>query len=202
VWPGCGHWGKNLVRNFHQLGRLGGLFDASPARLAEIGASYPEATQFASFEAALADPAIHAVAIATPAEMHARMAIQALDAGKDAFVEKPLALTAEDGTAMVAAARRNGRLLMVGHLLIYHPAIVAIRKLIADGELGRLEYLYSNRFEHGQNPARRKCAVELCPARHFGFAAVNRPDADSGHGRGRHVSAAEHRRRDRIQSAV
>jgi len=147
---GCGHWGKNLVRNFHQLGRLGGLFDASPARLAEIGASYPEATQFASFEAALADPAINAVAIATPAEMHARMAIQALDAGKDAFVEKPLALTAEDGTAMVAAARRNGRLLMVGHLLIYHPAIVAIRKLIADGELGRLEYLYSNRLSMGK----------------------------------------------------
>lgn len=147
---GCGHWGKNLVRNFHQLGRLGGFFDASAERLAHFGSTYPEAKPFASFEAALADPSINAVAIATPAEWHARMAIAALDAGKDAFVEKPLALTAEDGNAMVEAARRNNRILMVGHLLIYHPAIRAIQQMISDGSLGRLEYLYSNRLSMGK----------------------------------------------------
>lgn len=147
---GCGHWGKNLVRNFHQLGRLGGFFDASSERLAHFGSTYPEAKPFASFEAALADPSINAVAIATPAEWHARMAIAALDAGKDAFVEKPLALTAEDGNAMVEAARRNNRILMVGHLLIYHPAIRAIQQMISDGSLGRLEYLYSNRLSMGK----------------------------------------------------
>lgn len=147
---GCGHWGKNLVRNFHQLGRLGGFFDASAERLAQFGASYPEARPFGSYEEALADRSINAVAIATPAEWHARMAIAALEAGKDAFVEKPLALTAEDGQAMVEAARRNKRILMVGHLLIYHPAIRAIQQMIGEGSLGRLEYLYSNRLSMGK----------------------------------------------------
>lgn len=147
---GCGHWGKNLVRNFHQLGRLGGLFDANAEHLAKFGSQYPDAKQFATYEAAISDPSINAVAIATPAEMHARMAIRALEAGKDAFVEKPLALTPEDGQAMVDAARRNRRILMVGHLLIYHPAIRAIKDLIDRGELGRLEYLYSNRLSMGK----------------------------------------------------
>ncbi|MCC6538380.1 MAG: Gfo/Idh/MocA family oxidoreductase [Bryobacterales bacterium] len=147
---GCGHWGKNLVRNFHQLGKLGGLFDANAEHLAKFGEQYPGVKQFASFADAIADPSVNAVAIATPAEMHARMAIQALDAGKDAFVEKPLALTAEDGQAMVDAARRNNRILMVGHLLIYHPAIRAIKELIDKGELGRVEYLYSNRLSMGK----------------------------------------------------
>jgi predicted dehydrogenase len=147
---GCGHWGKNLVRNFHQLGQLGGLFDSSRERLDEIGASYPDAERFTSFEDAVASPSIKGIAIASPAEMHARMAIQALEAGKDVFVEKPLALTAEDGVAMIEAARRGGRILMVGHLLIYHPAIRAIQKLVESGELGRLEYLYSNRLSMGK----------------------------------------------------
>lgn len=147
---GCGHWGKNLVRNFHQLGHLAGLFDTHRERLDEVGAGYPQAERFSSFQAALASPSIQGIAIASPAEMHARMAIQALEAGKDVFVEKPLALTAEDGMAMIEAARRGNRILMVGHLLIYHPAIVAIQKLVESGELGRLEYLYSNRLSMGK----------------------------------------------------
>ena len=147
---GCGHWGKNLVRNFHNLGRLSGLFDADPARLAEIGKAYPDARQYDSFDRALDDPSINAVAIAAPAELHARLAVRALKAGKDVFVEKPLALTPEDGQLMVDTAQDNGRQLMVGHLLIYHPAIIAIRKLIAEGSLGRLEYLYSNRLSMGK----------------------------------------------------
>ena len=147
---GCGHWGKNLVRNFHQLGHLAGLFDTHRERLDEVGTGYPQAERFSSFQAALASPSIQGIAIASPAEMHARMAIQALEAGKDVFVEKPLALTAEDGMAMIEAARRGNRILMVGHLLIYHPAIVAIQKLVESGELGRLEYLYSNRLSMGK----------------------------------------------------
>jgi predicted dehydrogenase len=147
---GCGHWGKNLVRNFHQLGTLAGLCDADPRRAAALADQCPSAQTYATFAAALADPAINAVAIATPAEQHASMTIAALKAGKDVFVEKPLALTAADGREMVAAAGRYNRLLMVGHLLLHHPAVQAIQQLLQSGELGRLEYIYSNRLSMGK----------------------------------------------------
>jgi UDP-2-acetamido-3-amino-2,3-dideoxy-glucuronate N-acetyltransferase len=147
---GCGHWGKNLVRNFHQLGRLAGLCDVDQKRAEALAAQYPGAHVFPAFEQVLADPDIHAVAIATPAKQHAFMAIAALEAGKDVFVEKPLALTADDGRAMVEAARRQGRLLVVGHLLIHHPAIKVIQQLVRSGELGRIEYMYSNRLAMGK----------------------------------------------------
>jgi len=160
---GCGHWGKKLVRNFHQLGKLGGVFDANPEHLAKFGEQYPGVRQVASFGAAIADPLVNAVAIATPAELHARMAIQALDVGKDAFVEKPLALTPEDGQAMVDAARRNNRILMVGHLLIYHPAIQAIKELIDKGELGRVEYLYSSRLSMGKTRREENALWSFAP---------------------------------------
>jgi UDP-2-acetamido-3-amino-2,3-dideoxy-glucuronate N-acetyltransferase len=147
---GCGYWGKNLVRNFHQLDRLAGIFDVDAKRAEGLAVQCPGAHVFADFEEVLAAPDIHAVAIATPAEHHASMAIAALQAGKDVFVEKPLALTAEDGRAMVETARRHGRLLVVGHLLIHHPAIKAIQVMLRAGELGRLEYVYSNRLSMGK----------------------------------------------------
>jgi len=147
---GCGDWGKNLVRNFHQLGRLTGLFDVDAQRAATFAAQYPGVKAYPAFEQVLADPDIDAVAIATPAEHHASMAIAAVEAGKDVFVEKPLALTADDGRAMVEAARRHGRLLVVGHLLIHHPAVKTIEQLVRSGELGRLEYVYSNRLSMGK----------------------------------------------------
>jgi predicted dehydrogenase len=147
---GCGHWGKNLVRNFHQLGRLRGLCDVDQQRAGALGGQYPGARAYPGFAEVLADPEIDAVAIATPAEQHASMAIAALNAGKDVFVEKPLALTAEDGRAMVEASRARGRVLMVGHLLIHHPAVKAIQQLLRAGELGRLEYIYSNRLSMGK----------------------------------------------------
>jgi len=147
---GCGHWGRNLVRNFYQLGHLAAIFDVDVRRAAGLADQYPGVGVFPAFEQVLADSGIHAVAIATPAEHHASMAIAALESGKDVFVEKPLALTAEDGRAMVEAARRRGRLLAVGHLLIHHPAIKAIQQLLESGELGRLEYVYSNRLAMGK----------------------------------------------------
>jgi UDP-2-acetamido-3-amino-2,3-dideoxy-glucuronate N-acetyltransferase len=147
---GCGHWGKNLVRNFHQLGYLAGIVDVDPKRAAALAAQHAGVEVYPTFEAVLADPNIHGVAIATPAEHHASMAIAALQAGKEVFVEKPLALTADDGRAMVETARRHGRLLVVGHLLIHHPAVKAIEQLLRSGELGRLEYVYSNRLSMGK----------------------------------------------------
>jgi predicted dehydrogenase len=147
---GCGHWGKNLVRNFYQMGNLAAVFDVDSARASALAAQFPGTRVYQSFEQAIADPEIAGVVIATPAAQHASMAIAALNAGKDVFAEKPLALTAEDGSAMVAAARQNGRSLMVGHLLIHHPAVQAIQRLLESGELGRLEYIYSNRLSMGK----------------------------------------------------
>lgn len=147
---GTGYWGKNLVRNFDQLGRLGGLYDSNRAAAEEVGKRHPHARIYETFDDVLNDPAIRAVAIATPAAQHAQTAIAAMRAGKDCFVEKPLALTAEEGQAMVDVAHRNGSVLMVGHLLRYHPAIRAIHQLVQSGDLGRLEYIYSNRLSMGK----------------------------------------------------
>jgi predicted dehydrogenase len=147
---GCGHWGKNLVRNFHQLGHLYAICETSPVLRAAIQAQYPKAVAYASLEEALADPKINAVAIATPAPMHHEMTMAALKADKDVFVEKPLALTWDSGLEMVRHAAERKRVLMVGHLLRYHPAINAIEELIASGELGDIEYIYSNRLSMGK----------------------------------------------------
>lgn len=146
---GCGPWGKNLVRNIHKSRHLYGICDSDPARLAAFGEQYG-VKGFVTLDEVLADPEVHAVVIAAPAEQHASMTLAALRAGKDVFVEKPLALRWQDGVEMTDTARRLGRILMVGHLLLYHPAILKIKELLDLGELGRLEYIYSNRLAMGK----------------------------------------------------
>lgn len=147
---GCGHWGKNLLRNFGEIGALHGFFDTMRERAEAFIASYPDARRYDAYDDILADPYVNAVALATPAEQHAPMAIAALRAGKDVFVEKPMALTPEDGEDILRASHETGRIVMVGHLLLYHPAIRAIEELLRSGKLGRLEYVYSNRLSMGK----------------------------------------------------
>ena len=147
---GCGYWGKNLVRTFSSLGALYGLYDADGAQTAALAASYPGVKIFNDFDSVLTDENIAAVAIAAPAELHCQLAIEALSADKHVFVEKPLALEWEQGSEMVSLAREKKRTLMVGHLLHYHPAIIQLKKLIQDGVLGRIEYIYSNRLSMGK----------------------------------------------------
>jgi UDP-2-acetamido-3-amino-2,3-dideoxy-glucuronate N-acetyltransferase len=147
---GCGHWGKNLARNFHILGRLYGICESDSNRLREFSALYPQARTYSGLEAALADAEVNAVALATPAEHHFPMALAALDAGRDVFVEKPLALEWEQGARMTTSAKKNNRLLMVGHLLRYHPAVLQIQQVLAEGILGKIEYIYSNRLSMGK----------------------------------------------------
>jgi UDP-2-acetamido-3-amino-2,3-dideoxy-glucuronate N-acetyltransferase len=147
---GCGHWGRNLVRNFHALGHLGAICETHPAALEKFAAEYSGVRGYASFTEALEDPEIDAVALATPAEMHHAMALEALRAGKDVFVEKPLALDVEEGQEIIETAAERGAVLMVGHLLRYHPAVLKIQEIIASGALGRLEYIYSNRLSMGK----------------------------------------------------
>lgn len=147
---GCGHWGKNLARNFSGLGRLYSICESDPERLQSFAALYPAAKPYADLQDALADSELDAVALATPAEEHSRMVLAALRAGKDVFVEKPLTLDWRDGTEMVETAHRLGRILMVGHLLRYHPAILKVQELVARDAFGRIEYIYSNRLSMGK----------------------------------------------------
>jgi UDP-2-acetamido-3-amino-2,3-dideoxy-glucuronate N-acetyltransferase len=104
----------------------------------------------ADFESAFTSDSIDAIVIATPAETHHVLAIQGLAAGKDVFVEKPLALTYTQGAEIQAEAERRGRILMVGHLLEYHPAVLRLRELVTSGGLGRVNYIYSNRLNFGK----------------------------------------------------
>src|SRR5262245_56091876 len=147
---GYGHWGKNLTRNFSALGHLYAVCESSVGHRDACTQQYPGLRTYSEFAEALADPGVAAVALATPAEQHCRMALEALAAGKDVFVEKPLALEAREGWEMVEAARRAQRILMVGHLLRYHPAIIKIQELLAQGILGRIDYIYSNRLSMGK----------------------------------------------------
>ena len=147
---GCGHWGKNLIRNFWTMGHLKAVCDSNTDSLRAIASQYPGISTFGTLAEALADSELDSFVLASPAEQHHRMALAAIQAGKDVFVEKPLALDAEDGLEMVHAARERGVMLMVGHLLRYHPAILKIQELVAAGTLGHLDYIYSNRLSMGK----------------------------------------------------
>ncbi|MBZ5706046.1 MAG: Gfo/Idh/MocA family oxidoreductase [Acidobacteriia bacterium] len=147
---GVGYWGKNLVRNFHDLGALTTLCDANESVEAKYRTQYPGVRFYREFSAVLSDPSITAVALATPAVTHYEMAKAALEAGKDVLVEKPLAIDVKHGEDLVRLANSKGRILMVGHILRYHPAILKLHQLIHDGTLGKINYLYSNRLNIGK----------------------------------------------------
>jgi len=147
---GAGYWGKNLVRNFHELGALAAVCDTDAKRLEEIASSCPEAKTLDRYEDVLRNKGITAVSIASPAEQHAEMVRQALVAGKDVCVEKPLCLSAAEGSTLVALAKEKKRILMVGHLLWYHPAVLKLKELVDAGELGRIRYVYSSRLNLGK----------------------------------------------------
>lgn len=147
---GVGYWGKNLVRNFHELGALSALCDAQESVEATYSKQYSGLKFYRNFADVLADSSITAVALATPAVSHYEMAKAALEAGKDVLVEKPLAVDVKHGEELVRLAEAKGRILMVGHILRYHPAVLKLQELIKDGSLGKINYLYSNRLNIGK----------------------------------------------------
>ncbi|HLS27297.1 MAG TPA: Gfo/Idh/MocA family oxidoreductase [Opitutales bacterium] len=147
---GCGYWGKNLVRNFHALGALALVCDPGDPGRAMAREIAPRVEVTRDFETAFQRDGIDGIVIATPAETHHQLAMRALGAGKDLYVEKPLALTYREGVAMRNAAASRGKILMVGHLLEYHPAILKLRELLDEGELGKVDYIYSNRLNFGK----------------------------------------------------
>ncbi|MET0614389.1 MAG: Gfo/Idh/MocA family oxidoreductase [Thermoleophilaceae bacterium] len=150
---GLGYWGPNLARNFDRLPdvELTWLCDASEEALARWGPAFPSARTTAEFDDLLNDEALDAVVIATPVPTHADLATRVLEAGKHCFVEKPLARSEQEAEGVVEAARAAGRVLMVGHLLEYHPGVERLTELVRSGELGDLRYIYSNRLNLGKH---------------------------------------------------
>jgi len=147
---GTGYWGKNLVRNFHQLGALHSVCDSNQNTLNLFSEQYPGLRGTISYQDILQNDDISGVVIATPAETHFKLAKEAMLAGKDVYVEKPLCLSETEGAELNEIARKTNLILMTGHLLWYHPAVIMLKKIIGQGELGRIQYIYSNRLNLGK----------------------------------------------------
>jgi predicted dehydrogenase len=150
---GLGYWGPNLARNFAATAgcELAWCCDASPEARARIGERFPGVRLTDDVSELLADPALDAVVLATPVPTHADLAVRVLEAGKHCFVEKPLAQSVADAERAVAAAQSSGRVLMVGHLLEYHPGVQKLKQLTTSGELGdQIYYIYGNRLNLGK----------------------------------------------------
>ncbi len=145
---GCGYWGKNIVRNFAELGALHAVCDANPSVADTFAQKY--GVPALSLPQILNDDACQGVAFASPAEMHVRHASDALRAGKHVFVEKPLALTVSEGRELARLAEETQRILMVGHLLHYHPLVQKLFELVREGRLGEIRHVYSNRLNIGK----------------------------------------------------
>ncbi len=160
---GSGYWGKNLVRNFDELGALHTICDKDSATLRSFQEKYPEKNFQTSFHAILQNPAINAVVIATPAETHFEMAKEALLAGKHVFVEKPLALVVSEAEELHRLAIQGNLILMVGHILLYHPAIIKLKEIIDSGELGKINYIYSNRLNLGKIRTEENVILSFAP---------------------------------------
>jgi predicted dehydrogenase len=149
---GLGYWGPNLARNFDRLpgAELRWICDQSQEALQRWSPSFPDARASQDLDELLGDPELDAVVVATHVPSHAALAVRALGAGKHCFVEKPLAYSVAEGEQVVAAAREAGKVLMVGHLLEYHPGVEKLKEVADSGDLGDIHYLYSNRLNLGK----------------------------------------------------
>lgn len=147
---GSGNWGKNLVRNFAQLGVLEAVCDTNEKLLKSIQDQYKVPHAFSHYQDLLNTPAIDAVVVASPAASHYPIVKAALQAEKDVFVEKPLALKIEEAEELLKTNAAQKRILMVDHLLQYHPAVIKLKEMLDAGALGKLRYIYSNRLNIGR----------------------------------------------------
>lgn len=147
---GAGYWGKNLARNLYELGALHTICDSSLATLGAYGEAYHGVNKTTCFADVLAQSKITQVVIATPAALHYQLAKAALEAGKDVFVEKPICLLSSEAEVLVELASARQRVLMVGHLLQHHPLIQELQRLLAQGDLGKIQYITSNRLNLGK----------------------------------------------------
>lgn len=151
---GSGHWGKNLVRNFYELGVLVAVCDSNREALKRVLQSHPTLMVSDSFDVIISNPEIDAIVIATPSGTHYALAKAALLAGKHVYVEKPLAKRFVEAVELQNIAESKSLTLMVGHLLLYHPAVNKLKSLIESGELGQINYINSDRRNFNRNQRR------------------------------------------------
>ena len=147
---GSGYWGKNLVRNYHELGALKLICDKNETILSSFLAQYPGIDTCIALNDVLSREDVQGIVIATPAETHYTLAREALLAGKHVYIEKPLVLKEEDGQDLIRLAKERDLVLMVGHLLQYHPVFLKLKDMATSGELGRINYIYSHRLNLGK----------------------------------------------------
>lgn len=146
---GGGNWGKNLIRNFYQLNALSGIVEVDSEKQTEYQTDYPNLKIYLDYQEALKTD-ISAIVIATPAPTHYQLAKAALEAGKDVFVEKPMTLKAEQAKSLAEYADKHGRILMVGHLLLYQPAITWMREHLDTGKAGKVLHVATTRTKLGR----------------------------------------------------
>lgn len=147
---GTGYWGRNLVRVFNELGVLAAVCDSDKEKLQEYKQKYPSVKFYSDFEDVIEDGDINAIVIATPAATHYSLVKRALEVLRHVFVEKPLSLKVFEGEELVRLSEEKNRVLMVGHILQYHPTITMLKELVDRGELGKIQYIYSNRLNLGK----------------------------------------------------
>lgn len=147
---GLGYWGKNIFRNLYEMEVLHAACDSAPSALNDFKKLHPDISYTTDFDDLIANPEIMAIVLSTSAVTHYELVKRSLEGGKDVFVEKPLALTVQEGEELRDIAAVHGRVLMVGHLLQYHPVVIKLKELVSAGELGKIQYIYSNRLNIGK----------------------------------------------------
>jgi len=147
---GAGYWGKNHLRVLNELGVLYSVVEPSEKVRAERKETYPDIVFFEDGEKVINNEDVKGVVIAAPARLHYELAKKYLLVGKDVFVEKPLALSEKEGAELVNLAKEKNKILMVGHILHYHPAVEKIKELLKNEEIGEIRYIYSNRLNMGK----------------------------------------------------
>lgn len=160
---GCGIWGKNVVRNFYNLEALHTVCDLDAENRKNLKEQYPDVNIIADFNEVLANPDIDAVAVVTPSHTHYKIVKQAIEAGKHVYVEKPISTVAAEAKALDELATKNNMVLMVGHLLMYHPAVNRLKMLIKEGVLGDIRYVQSDRLNINHFKNDRSVMWDLAP---------------------------------------
>ena len=173
---GSGYWGKNLVRNFYNLNSLKLVSDKNEILLDGFKQEYPGIDTCLALTDVLSRDDIQGVAIATPAETHFNIARESLLAGKHVYVEKPLVLREKEAQRLIDMAQQKDLILMVGHLLQYHPTFIRLKEMASAGELGRINYIYSHRLNLGKIRREENILWSFAPPRYIN---------DSGFSRGR-----------------
>jgi len=160
---GCGVWGKNIVRNFYNLGALHTVCDIDTDHIKTVNSLYPKVSTTGKFDELLTNPDIKGICVVTPSHTHFALVSKALSAGKHVYVEKPISTVAKEAEHLDKMAKEKGLVLMVGHLLLYHPAVNRLQMLISEGLLGKIKYVQSDRLNVNYFKNDRSAMWDLAP---------------------------------------